>query len=133
LIGVIRESKVGETRVAATPTTVRQLIALGYDVVVEPGAGNRATFSDEAYSDVGAELGDPLSADVLLTVNAVPESVLDFLKPGATLIGLLSPGVDRELVSDLSRRPITALALDAVPRISRAQSLDVLSSMANIA
>lgn len=133
LIGIVSEARRGETRVAATPATVVQLVKLGYDVVVEPGAGARSSFPDEAYTGAGARLGDPLAADVVLGVNALSPEQLDGLKPGATVVGIMSPAFDPALVEDLARRPITALAMDAVPRISRAQSLDVLSSMANIA
>ncbi|MFE5708377.1 Re/Si-specific NAD(P)(+) transhydrogenase subunit alpha [Rhodococcus koreensis] len=133
LIGVLKEYKPGETRVAATPATVVQLRKLGYDVVVEIGAGEQADFSNVAYAEAGATIGDPLQADIVLGVNAPASQQLDGLRPGATLVAILSPALTPELVDDLSRRPITALAMDAVPRISRAQSLDVLSSMANIA
>ena len=118
---------------AATPATVTQLRTLGYEVVVEPGAGIASSFPDGAYVEAGATVGDPLAADVVFGVNAPSSSQLDDLRDGATLVCLLNPGLDPELVADLGRRPITALAMDAVPRISRAQSLDVLSSMANIA
>ncbi|GAA1586974.1 Re/Si-specific NAD(P)(+) transhydrogenase subunit alpha [Kribbella sancticallisti] len=133
LIGIVREARGGETRVAATPATVVELVKLGYDVVVEPGAGALSSFPDDAYVGAGARLGDPLPADVVFGVNALSSAQLDGLKPGATVVGILSPALNPALVEDLARRPITALALDAVPRISRAQSLDVLSSMANIA
>ncbi|GLW30670.1 Re/Si-specific NAD(P)(+) transhydrogenase subunit alpha [Actinoplanes regularis] len=133
IIGVLGESSPGEKRVAATPATVGQLLKLGYDVVVEPGAGRRASFSDEAYADAGATLGDPYQADIIFTINAPEPARLDRLKTGATLIGVFNPRLDEKLVEDLARRPITVLSMDAVPRISRAQSLDVLSSMANIA
>jgi len=133
LIGVLRESLPGETRVSATPATVTQLRALGYDVVVQPGAGVGSSFSDEAYAEAGATIGDPLTADVVFGVNPPSGEQLDGLREGATVVGILSPGLNPELVEDVARRPITALAMDAVPRISRAQSLDVLSSMANIA
>src|SRR5579875_2840353 len=132
-IGVPREAQAGETRVAATPNTVEQLVKLGYQVVVEPGAGALSSFTDAAYVAAGATLGDPFDAEVVFAVNAPPSEQLDRLKPHATLISWLSPMLDQALVDDLARRPITALALDAVPRISRAQSMDVLSSMANIA
>lgn len=133
IIGVLRESRPGETRVAATPATVVELVKLGYQVVVEPGAGLAASFSDEAYVEAGAVIGDALAADIVFAINAPPPERLDGLSRGATLIGMLNPRLDPDLVEDLARRPITALAMDAVPRISRAQSLDVLSSMANIA
>ncbi|WP_326806769.1 Re/Si-specific NAD(P)(+) transhydrogenase subunit alpha [Streptomyces sp. NBC_01186] len=133
LIGVVKESRPGETRVAATPATAGQLVKLGYEVVVEPRAGAASRFSDEAYVGAGANIGDALSADIVLGVNPPSKEQLDGLREGATLISLLSPALDPALVQDLARRPITALSMDAVPRISRAQSLDVLSSMANIA
>ncbi|MBB4753953.1 Re/Si-specific NAD(P)(+) transhydrogenase subunit alpha [Actinoplanes lobatus] len=132
-IGVIRDPDPGERRVAATPATVAQLVKLGYQVVVEPGAGAAASFSDEAFAEAGATIGDPLTADIVFTINPPAASRLDEFAPGTTLIGMLSPRLSPDLVEDLARRPITALSMDAVPRISRAQSLDVLSSMANIA
>ena len=133
IIGVVRESKPGETRVAATPTTVGPLRKLGYDVVVAPQAGERADFPDEGFVDAGATIGDAWQADVVLAINAPSEDELDQIKPGATLVALLAPALRPDVVEALTRRPITALSMDAVPRISRAQSLDVLSSMANIA
>ena len=133
IIGVVKESRPGETRVAATPATVEQLRKLGYEVVVESGAGVGSSFPDEGYVDAGASVGDALAADIVFGVNAPSVEQLDKLRPGATLVGLLNPALDPGMVEDLARRPITALSMDAVPRISRAQSLDVLSSMANIA
>ena len=133
IIGVLKERHPGETRVAATPATVTQLLSLGYEVVVEPGAGLASSFPDAAYVEAGATIGDGLSTDVVFGVNAPAREQLDGLRDGATLVSILSPGLDPDLVEDLAGRPITALAMDAVPRISRAQSLDVLSSMANIA
>jgi NAD(P) transhydrogenase subunit alpha len=133
IIGVLRESSPDENRAAATPDTVSQLVKLGYEVLVESGAGEGASFSDEAYVEAGGSIGDPSAADVVFGVNPPSRKQLDELRPGATLVSLLSPGLRPELVEDLARRPITALAMDAVPRISRAQSLDALSSMANIA
>ncbi|MGV0810739.1 Re/Si-specific NAD(P)(+) transhydrogenase subunit alpha [Mycolicibacterium boenickei] len=133
IIGIPRESQVGETRVAATPQTVGQIIKLGYTVVVESGAGAASSFSDAAYVDAGAEIGDIWDADVVLKVNAPDDAEIGKVRDGATLVSLISPGLKPELVEKLSTRPITVLAMDAVPRISRAQSLDVLSSMANIA
>src|SRR3954452_22878471 len=135
-IGVIRESKPGETRVAATPHTVEQLRALGYDVIVETGAGAAADFPDAAYERAGATIGstdEVWAADVVFEVNSPSTEEIARMHDGATLVGLLGPALNPELVEELAGRPITALAMDAVPRISRAQSLDVLSSMANIA
>jgi NAD(P) transhydrogenase subunit alpha len=133
IIGVPREAAAGESRVSATPATVVQLVKLGYEVVVEPGAGALSSFPDEAYVEAGARLGDGLDADIVFGVNAPSKEQLDAIRPGATLVAILSPGLNPDLVTDLTGRPLTALAMDAVPRISRAQSLDVLSSMANIA
>lgn len=133
IIGIPRESLPGETRVAATPQTVGQLIKLGYEVVVEAGAGAASSFSDAAFTEAGASVGDPWAADVVLKVNAPDSAEIAALRDGATLISLISPALKPELVEQLATRPITVLAMDAVPRISRAQSLDVLSSMANIA
>src|SRR4051812_35164510 len=135
-IGVPRETKARETRAAATPATVTKLVALGYDVVVETGAGQASSFPDDAYAAAGAAVGpadEAWQADVVLRVNAPSDQEIARLRDGATLISLLSPALDPDLVDALAARPITALAMDAVPRISRAQSLDVLSSMANIA
>ncbi|WP_431234568.1 Re/Si-specific NAD(P)(+) transhydrogenase subunit alpha [Mycolicibacterium psychrotolerans] len=136
IIGIPRESLPGETRVAATPQTVGQLIKLGYEVLVESGAGVAASFSDEAFVEAGAGIGtaaEALATDIVLKVNAPTSLEIAALRDGATLISLISPALKPELVEELSTRPITVLAMDAVPRISRAQSLDVLSSMANIA
>jgi NAD(P) transhydrogenase subunit alpha len=135
-IGVPRETKARETRVAATPTTVTKLVALGYDVVVETGAGAASSFPDEAYAASGATVGttdEAWQADVVLRVNAPAVEEIGRLRDGSTLVSLLSPALNPDLVDALAARPITVLAMDAVPRISRAQSMDVLSSMANIA
>ena len=135
-LGVVTESAAGETRVAATPATVRQLTALGYEVLVEAGAGAAASFTDNAYAQAGARIADRAEAwatDVVIKVNPPTDPEIGTLHDGATLIGMIGPALRPELVQTLGERPITALAMDAVPRISRAQSLDVLSSMANIA
>ncbi len=134
-IGVPRESKPGETRAAATPKTVEQIRGLGYEVMVEAGAGAAASFDDAAYASAGAEVvGDEVwDADVVLKVNAPNEAEVARLRAGQMLVSLLAPALSPDLVDDLAARGVTALAMDAVPRISRAQSLDVLSSMANIA
>lgn len=126
----------GETRVAATPATVSKILALGYDVAIETGAGAASSFPDSAYADAGASIVDTdqaWAADVVLAVAAPRDEEIARLRPGATIAALLSPAHDRELLEKLADRGVTALALDAVPRISRAQSMDVLSSMANIA
>ncbi|MDQ0785200.1 Re/Si-specific NAD(P)(+) transhydrogenase subunit alpha [Streptomyces sp. B3I8] len=134
IVGVLREARPGETRVAATPGTVARLLKLGYEVVVAPGAGERSGFADAAYAEAGATIQDAGTlGDIVLGVNAPSKEQLSRLRTGATLIAMLSPRLDGALVDHLATLPVTALAMDAVPRISRAQSLDVLSSMANIA
>ena len=134
-IGIVAELG-RETRVAATPVTVGKLLELGYEVVVEKGAGEAASFRDAAYEAAGAMIvgaDEAWGSEVVLRINPPTEEEIGRLADGSTLIGSLSPGLRPELVEALAARPITALALDAVPRISRAQSMDVLSSMANIA
>ncbi|MER7520669.1 Re/Si-specific NAD(P)(+) transhydrogenase subunit alpha [Streptomyces sp. NPDC126499] len=133
IVGVLKEARAGESRVAATPATVEQIRKLGYDVVVDPAAGSAAGFTDSAYEAAGASTGDAAAADVVLGVNAPSRTQLDRVRPEATVIALFAPAFDPEMVEELGRRPFTALSMDAVPRISRAQSMDVLSSMANIA
>ena len=134
-IGIVAEQE-GETRVSATPATATKLQGLGYDVVVERGAGARSSFPDTAYEEAGAQIvtGDEAWASpIVLKVDAPTDAEIARLADGATVVGLLSPALRPELRAALATRGITALAMDAVPRISRAQSLDVLSSMANIA
>ncbi|GAA5114174.1 Re/Si-specific NAD(P)(+) transhydrogenase subunit alpha [Alloalcanivorax gelatiniphagus] len=135
-IGIPRESRPGETLVAATPKTVGQLLALGYDVVVEQGAGVAADQPDAAFVEAGAEVGDSATvwaSDVVVKVNAPSDEEIGRLRSGATVVGLMAPARSPELVERLRAAGVTALAMDAVPRISRAQSMDVLSSMANVA
>ncbi|MFE7431874.1 Re/Si-specific NAD(P)(+) transhydrogenase subunit alpha [Streptomyces tendae] len=132
-VGVVAESLPGETRVAATPSTVRLLLGLGYEVVVEPGAGTASGFDDTAYSEAGVSLGGAWAADIVLKVNAPSDEEIAKLRAGTTLVSLVAPAQRPELLEALAARDVTVLALDAVPRISRAQSMDVLSSMANIA
>jgi len=135
-IGVVKESQARETRVAGTPTTVAQLIKLGYDVVVEASAGELSSFTDDAYVEAGASTvsrDEAWGADVVLKVNAPSTDEIGLLPDGATLISLIAPALNESLVDELAQRNLTVLAMDAVPRISRAQSMDVLSSMANIA
>lgn len=134
-IGIVAQEQ-PETRVAATPQTVGRLISLGYDIAVEKGAGVAASFPDEAFVAAGARIVErdaAWAAPIVLTVNAPGVTELDLLSEGAAVIGLLAPAQHPDYVAELAGRTITALALDAVPRISRAQSMDVLSSMANIA
>lgn len=135
-IGIIAETAPGETRVAAAPSTTAQLVKLGYEVVVEKSAGTASAFPDTEYVAAGATIVDARKAwgsAIVLTVGAPADADLARLAKGATLISWLSPGLNPDLVDKLVALPITALAVDAVPRISRAQSMDVLSSTANIA
>ncbi len=143
-IGVPREVHPGERRVATTPEVVGRLLKLGYEVGVEAGAGAAASFSDEAYRDSGATiLPDARTlwaqSDIILKVRAPevhPELQLDeieLLRPESTLISFIWPGQNPDLLERLAARGGNVLAMDSVPRISRAQKLDALSSMANIA
>lgn len=133
-IGVPKESKAGERRVAATPKTVEQLIGLGYAVFIERGAGEAASLTDAAYEKAGADIVEEAvwACDVLLKINAPTPSEVDRLREGQVLVSLLAPALNPELLDAIAERGATALAMDAVPRISRAQALDVLSSMANL-
>jgi NAD(P) transhydrogenase subunit alpha len=136
LIGVPKETRPGERLVAATPKTVAQLRKLGYDVVVESGAGAGASFSDAAFVAEGATIGDAAAAwgaDVVTAVNPPADEDVARLRQGSYLVAQLAPHSRADLVSSLAAKGVTALALDAVPRISRAQALDVLSSMSNVA
>jgi NAD(P) transhydrogenase subunit alpha len=135
---ILRERSAGEARVAATPETVRRLRARGLAFQVELGAGLAAGYADQDYADAGAQLvesGAGLGAgvDAVLCVNPPAAAVLDQLKPGALVAGLLAPYGASSLVEQLEVRRLSALALELLPRISRAQSMDVLSSQANIA
>jgi len=136
LIGVPQETKAGETRVAATPATVAQLVKLGYEVAVEAGAGAASSYPDKAYIDAGARvvsMDDAWGAPIVFHVNAPDDAQIAMLQPGTVVVSMMAPAQNPELLSALAARGVTALAMEAVPRISRAQSMDVLSSMANIA
>lgn len=137
-IGVPTEPKAGQTLVSATPDTVGKLIKLGYEVAVESGAGAAASYPDEQYQAAGAQVLPAGSeqvwqADIVTTLDMPSPDRLELIKSGATLISRLSPRTNPQVAADFAARGIRALAMDAVPRISRAQSMDVLSSMANIA
>jgi NAD(P) transhydrogenase subunit alpha len=122
--------------VAATPATVVQLVKLGYEVLVESGAGDPSSFTDAAYREAGAAIGatdQAWGAPIVFHVNAPDQAQVALLQPGAYLVSMLAPAQSPDLLQSLADRGVTALAMEAVPRISRAQSLDVLSSMANIA
>ena len=135
-IGVPREKGDRETRVAATPKTVEQLLKLGFSVAIESGAGKLASFDDEVFIQAGAEIvaGDEVwQSDIILKVNAPLTEEIVLLNPGTTLISFIWPAQNAQLMAQLAERDINVMAMDSVPRISRAQSLDALSSMANIA
>ena len=134
-IGVPREPA-DQPRAAASPQTVERMIRLGYEVLVERGAGERAQFPDDAYEAAGAQLAGGArvwGCDVVLSASAPGEEHLALMSRGAVLICRLDPARRPDLLEQLRERGITCLALDVVPRISRAQSLDVLSSQANLA
>ncbi|CAH0252633.1 UNVERIFIED_ORG: NAD(P) transhydrogenase subunit alpha [Rahnella aquatilis] len=135
-IGVPRERLTNEARVAATPKTVEQLLKLGFTVAIEQGAGKLASFEDSAYEQAGASVvsGDDVwHSDIVLKVNAPENDEIDKLQAGTTLVSFIWPAQNPDLIQKLADRQVTAMAMDSVPRISRAQSLDALSSMANIA
>ncbi len=134
-IGIPAETRQGETRVAATPETVKKLIAAQHQVLVESGAGVAASITDEAYTAAGATLvkaADALACELVLKVRAPNDAERAQMKSGAVLVGMLNP-FDADNNSAMAKAGITAFALEAAPRITRAQSLDVLSSQANIA
>ena len=136
LIGVPRERLDNESRVAATPKTVQQILKLGFEVIVEHDAGFKASFEDQAFVAAGAKVGDAAQvwqADIIFKVNAPTDDEIALIKEGATLVSFIWPAQNPQLMEKLSAKKINVLAMDAVPRISRAQALDALSSMANIA
>ncbi|QNP47562.1 Re/Si-specific NAD(P)(+) transhydrogenase subunit alpha [Diaphorobacter aerolatus] len=135
LIGVPTETLAGESRVAATPETVKKLKAQGHTVRVQSGAGLAASVTDEAYAAAGADIVDVQSAwaaDLLVKVRAPSEAEMPLLKAGTTLVGMLNP-FDAAGLQRMAGGRVTAYALEAAPRTTRAQSMDVLSSQANVA
>ena len=136
-IGVPGEIYAGEKRVATTPEAIKWLQKSGYAVLVEAGAGAAASFSDDAYREAGAEIigGKDLYAqsDIILKVRAPDEQEVDLLREGQTLISFIWPAQNEDLMQRLAAKKINVLAIDSLPRISRAQKMDALSSMANIA
>jgi NAD(P) transhydrogenase subunit alpha len=134
-IGVPAETAAGETRVAVTPETAKKLSAQGHTVRVQSGAGVAASVTDSAYAAAGAEVSDAagaLGCDLVLTVRPPEQSQLAMMRPGTTLVGMLNP-FDAPGLQRLAAAQLTAYALEAAPRTTRAQSMDVLSSQANIA
>ena len=128
-VGVVRETALGERRVALVPETGGKLAAAGFEIAVEPGAGDAASFPDAAYTEAGATLGAPWEADVIVAVRR-PDPAL--LREGQLLIGFLDPLADREGVEALASRGVIAFAMESIPRITRAQSMDALSSQATV-
>jgi NAD(P) transhydrogenase subunit alpha len=131
-VGVARETAAGERRVALVPETAAKLTAAGFDVVVEPGAGSAASFPDAAYGEAGAGVGAPWEADVLVKVRKPTADEAARLREGQLLIGFLDPLADREGVERLAARGVIAFAMESIPRTTRAQSMDALSSQATV-
>ncbi|MDT8915393.1 Re/Si-specific NAD(P)(+) transhydrogenase subunit alpha [Amycolatopsis sp. PS_44_ISF1] len=131
-VGVVAESRPGERRVAMVPKLVDRLARRGLRVVVEPGAGAGAQLADDAYVRAGGELGDAWAAEVVLKVAPPSETEVGQLKPGTVLIGFLDPRGAPEGVAALERAGVRAFAMEAVPRISRAQAMDALSSQSSV-
>ena len=137
-IGVIKEKDDLERRVALTPDSISKLQEKGFSVLVEPGAGNQASFDDSAYESAGAKVlsvNDSVwkEADILVKVRSPQESEMDQLREGQFLIAFLWPAQNPELLEKLAKNGVNSISMDAIPRISRAQKLDALSSMANVA
>ncbi len=136
-IAVLRETADAEHRVAATPETIKKLMALGATISVEAGAGAGANISDAAYAEAGATVGERKAiiadADLILGVQGPNAADLSGTKPGAMLAAILSPFAERHRIDGYAKAGITALAMEFMPRITRAQSMDVLSSQSNLA
>ena len=137
-IAVTRERRDGETRCAATPETVKKLIALGATVTVEAGTGTGSSIPDADYAEAGATVAKDIKAvlsgaDILLKVRGPTAQETSALKPGAVVVALLDAYRDKETVTALSGQGVTAFAMEFVPRITRAQVMDALSSQANLA
>src|SRR5919206_5122909 len=129
-LGVPSETAEGERRVALVPDVVRRLTGAGHTVVVEPGAGLSAGAPDDRYEEAGAELGDPWGADVVAKVAAPSGEETGRLAGDTVLIGFLAPLTNGAGIAAIARQGATAFAMEAIPRISRAQSMDALSSQA---
>ena len=138
VIGILREIHPGERRVAAAPDNVQKYIDLGFNVAIETGAGAGAQLSDSAYEKAGATIASDAEsvwnqADIIIKIRPPEDSEVSLLREGATLISFIQPAQNSELVEALQTRKANVIAMDCIPRISRAQSMDALSSMANIA
>ncbi|WP_067469367.1 Re/Si-specific NAD(P)(+) transhydrogenase subunit alpha [Nocardia amamiensis] len=132
-VGVVRESAAGERRVALVPKIIPSLVKQGVEVVVESGAGLGALIPDSAYEEAGASIGDPWSADVVVKVAPPSDDEVGKLSSGQTLIGFLAPRNAENQIGALQAAGVQAFAVEAIPRISRAQVMDALSSQANVA
>ncbi|HMS76889.1 Re/Si-specific NAD(P)(+) transhydrogenase subunit alpha [Gordonia sp. (in: high G+C Gram-positive bacteria)] len=131
-VGVVRETADGERRVALVPKVVASLVGKGVDVVVESGAGINALIPDSQYVDAGATIGDPYAADVVLRVAPPSDDEIAKLRPGQKLIGFLAPRNADNKIGALKAAGVEAYAVEAIPRISRAQVMDALSSQGNV-
>jgi proton-translocating NAD(P)+ transhydrogenase subunit alpha len=132
-IGVVRETTPGERRVALVPETVGRLAKSGNEVVIDRGAGEASSFPDRMYTDAGGTIGDAWDAELVVKVAKPSDDELARLRQGAVLIAFLQPLTSHDLVRELARRGVTALSMDAIPRITRAQPMDALSSQATVA
>ena len=131
-VGVPRETAPAERRVALVPESTSRLVQSGFEVVVEAGAGDAASFSDASFQEAGAQVGDPWAADAVVKVQRPSGDELDRLRAGTVLIGFLQPLGDPEGVERIAARGVTAFALESIPRITRAQPMDALSSQATV-
>jgi NAD(P) transhydrogenase subunit alpha len=131
-VGIARETAPGERRVALVPETVAKLVAAGFEVVVEPGAGDAASFPDAAYAEAGATMGSPWEADAVVKVRKPDEAEVARLRSGQLLIAYLDPLADPEGVAKLAAQGVVAFAMESIPRTTRAQSMDALSSQATV-
>jgi H+-translocating NAD(P) transhydrogenase subunit alpha len=131
-VGAARETAPGERRVALVPETVGKLVAAGFEVVVEPGAGEAASFPDDAYAEAGATLGSPWEAEAVVKVRKPDDAELARLGEGQLLVGFLEPLSDPQGIARLAERGVVAFAMESVPRITRAQAMDALSSQATV-
>ncbi|MCA1820868.1 MAG: NAD(P)(+) transhydrogenase (Re/Si-specific) subunit alpha, partial [Pseudonocardia sp.] len=132
-VGVPRESKDGERRVALVPKMVEKLTGRGLQIVVESGAGIGALIPDELFIEAGAAIDEPWGADVVVKVAPPTDEEIGRLRRESVLIGFLAPRSDPEIAGKLRDAGVTAFAMESIPRISRAQSMDALSSQANVA
>jgi NAD(P) transhydrogenase subunit alpha len=131
-IGVPKETAADERRVALVPETVGKLAGGGFEVIVERGAGEAASFPDAAFEEAGARLGDWAEADAVAKVQKPSAAELARLRDGQVLIGFLQPLTDREGIEQLASRGVVAFAMESIPRITRAQPMDALSSQATV-